>query len=274
MPEPIRPVQDEVDEQLVAIMSEADAMGGARRLYFHFSGHGASSPEQSGDDVALLLAKWSKNLARLALSTDGYRSALSGLGVFDELVISLDCCRTTATRVVGLSPLLTLERRSQAAATRTFVAYATEAGRSAFEDEERELWQGVFTRALLGILRRATSGISAAELKRELEYVMSAKGQRAHVVNGLREESRFGSRGAAPKAKPNPKVVIVFERAKGRVRLRNGSRVVIAERDAGPEPWELELAAGLYKLEHDGGGKVTFEQGEECDGEEVLRVVF
>ena len=55
-PDPAAPLQDEVDDQLLELVTAADAIGGGRRLYFHFSGHGAGSPDESGDDVALLLA--------------------------------------------------------------------------------------------------------------------------------------------------------------------------------------------------------------------------
>ena len=262
-PDPIAPLQDEVDEQLLALVTAADALGGGRRLYFHFSGHGAGSPEKSGEDVALLLAKWSQNLARLALSADEYRGTLSGMGLFEEIVISLDCCRTTAAHAIGLPPTITLQPQTRPCATRTFIAYATEARRSAFEAPDQNLWHGVFTQCLLAILRRSPNGISAADLKNALEYEISSSGQQAHVVNGLRDDSIFGRRGAPPK------LVITFDRARGHVRLRNGSRAVIAERDVGSEPWELELEAGLYKLEDTAGGALPFDHGGE-----VTRVVF
>ena len=196
---PVSPLQDEVDERLLEIITAADAIGGGRRLYFHFSGHGASSPDESGEDVALLLAKWSRSLARLALSTDEYRGALGGMGLFEEIMISLDCCRITAERAVGLPPTITHRPQTQRCATRTFIAYATEPGRSAFEVPDHELWQGVFTRCLLTILRRSPQGISAADLKRTLEYEVASNGQQAHIINGLREGSRFGHRGMLPK---------------------------------------------------------------------------
>jgi hypothetical protein len=262
-PNPAAPLQDEVDERLLEIVMAADALGGGRRLYFHFSGHGAGSPDESGEDVALLLAKWSRNLARLALSTDEYRGALGGMGLFEEIVISLDCCRTTVERAIGLPPTLTL-RPAQRFATRTFIAYATEAGRSAFELPDHELWQGVFTRCLLSILRRSPHGISAADLKRALEYEVASSGQQAHVVNGLLDGSMFGRRGVLPR------LVITFAHARGRVRLRNGNRTVVAERDASSELWELAIEAGLYKLEDSTGRTTAFDHG----GEAETRVPF
>jgi hypothetical protein len=263
-PNPAAPLQDEIDEQLLDLVTAADALGDGRRLYFHFSGHGASSPDESGEDVALLLAKWSESLARLALSTEEYRSALGGMGLFEEIVVSLDCCRTTAVRAVGLPPMITRLPQSPRCATRTFIAYATEAGRSAFEVPDQDLWQGAFTRCLLAILRRSPQGISAADLKRMLEYEVTSRGQRAHVINGLREGSMFGIRGQPPK------LVIEFSVAREHVRLRNGSRTVIAEHAVTAMPWELSLEAGLYKLEDTAGHALAFDHG----GEAVTHVVF
>jgi hypothetical protein len=257
-PDPAAPLQDEVDENLVEIVRAADAIGGGRRLYFHFSGHGASSPDESCEDVALLLARWSRSLARLALSTDEYRGALGGMGLFDEIVVTLDCCRTATVRAVGLPPLITIEPVSKRCPTRTFIAYATEAGRSAFETYDHGAWQGVFTHTLLTILRRSPSGVTAVELKRALEHEVAERGQHAHVINGLRDDSTFGYRGISPR------LVVVFDRARGRVRLRNSARALLAERDAGPEPWELDLPAGLYKLEDEGARSILIDHGSEA----------
>jgi hypothetical protein len=257
-PNPISPLQDEVDEKLVELIAAADGIGGGRRLYFHFSGHGAGSPNDEPDDVALLLAKWSRNLARLALSTDKYRGALDGMGLFEEIVISLDCCRTTAECAIGMPPTITLRPQSQRCATRCFIAYATERGRSALECPDNGLWQGVFTSCLLAILRHSPNGISAEALKLALECEVTAYGQQAHVVNGLKPGSMFGRRGVVPK------LVVSFVHACGVVRLRNSHRVVIAEQTAGEEAWELPLEPGLYKLEDSGGLATTFDHGSEA----------
>ena len=253
--EPVAPLQDEVDEQLLEIVTTAERLGGARRLYFHFSGHGASSSDESTEDVALLLAKWSRSLARLALSSNQYRGALGGMGLFEEIVVFLDCCRTTAEHTIGMPPTITFRPQSQRCATRTFIAYATEPGRSAFEVPDAALWQGVFTRKLLAILRRSSRGITAANLKRALEYEIASTGQRAHVINGLLDDSTFGRRGVWPT------LIIRFMKARGRVRLHDGNRAVIAEREVGDQPWKLQLPAGLYKLEDEAGTKRTFEHG-------------
>jgi hypothetical protein len=262
-PDPLAPLQDEIDEQLMDLVASADAIGGGRRLYFHFSGHGAMSPNESGEDVALLLAKWSRVMVRLALSTDEYRDALGVLGLFDEVAIFLDCCRATADYVVGLPPTFRFAPRTVRCATRTFIAYATEAGHSAFEVRNDHVSQGVFTRSLLAILRRASHGIDAAALKREIELEVATRGQQAHIVNGLRDGSIFGTRGVLPRLE------VRFATAAGRARLLNGHNVVIAERDVGSEPWLLSLEAGLYKLEHSAGPATLIDHGRE----DVTRVV-
>jgi hypothetical protein len=259
---PVAPLQEQVDAELFALVKDADAVGGGRRLYFHFSGHGAGSSGESSEDVALLLATWSWKLAWLALSTDKYRGALGGMGLFEEIVISLDCCRVTAKPAVGLSPTLTHEPQAERCSTRIFVAYATEAGRPAFEDQEQGLWQGVFTRRLLTILRRSPNGISAAALKCALECELAEKRQQAHVLNGLLAGSKFGRKGTLPR------LVITFEQARGRVLLTNGFREVMAEHDVSAGPWDLRLEAGLYKLEDRDGRSTTFEH----DGEAVTCV--
>jgi hypothetical protein len=124
--------------------------------------------------------------------------------------------------------------------------------------------QGVFTRCLLGILQRAPHGITAAQLKRSLEYAVAENGQRAHVINGLRDGSMFGHRGVLPR------LVVTFDKAVGNVRLRNGARQVIDQHPVCPGPWELSLEAGLYQLEDDTKQTIRFDLG----GETVSHVSF
>jgi hypothetical protein len=257
-PEPPTPIHSQIDAAFGELIAAADILGGGRRLYFYFSGHGATCVGGPTDDVALLLATWSRSFARLALSSRAYKGELATLGLFEEVVILLDCCRGTAERVVGLPPTMTPSLASTPFPTREFVAYATEAGRSAFEVPNGQLWQGVFTRHLMSILRRSAHGIEACELKDTLEREIAAAGQHAHVVNELREGSTFGLRGALPQLE------ISFAQATGWVLLLDGELDVIAEHEVGSGPWQLSLPAGLYKLEGDGRAPVVFQHGLEA----------
>ncbi|HET7499390.1 MAG TPA: caspase family protein [Kofleriaceae bacterium] len=249
-PDPATPIHTQIDERLGELIEAADGLGGGRRLYFYFSGHGATCPGGEVDDIALLLTNWSRSLARLAPSARAYRGELATIGRFEELVIFLDCCRGPAERAVGLPPTMTLPLASAPCATRQFVAHATEALRPAFESHGDHGWQGVFTRHLLAILRGADRGISARDLEGALERDLASAGHRAHVVNELLESSRFGRRGTPPQLE------IRFHAAAGRVRLRDGELRLVGELDAGPTPWCLSLQPGLYKLE--GGGRAPF----------------
>lgn len=262
-PSPVSPLQDQVDDAILELMTAADRLGGGYRLYFYFSGHGAMNPNESGDDVALLLAKWSRSLARLALSADQYRTGLSRAGLFQELAIFLDCCRTTTAGAVGLPPTITFERTGERYPTRSFVAYATEVGRRAFERQEVGQWQGVFTQCLLEILRRSPNGVGAGALKEALEREVQevSRIQRAHVVNGLLDEARFGRRQTLPRLQ-------IAHRGK-KVKLFDGHGAMIAEQDAASEIWQLSLVPGLYKVQDDTGRSVLIDHDKEVTSVEV-----
>jgi uncharacterized caspase-like protein len=249
VPEPPRPLQDHVDEQLLELAQAADALGGGRRLYVYFSGHGATCTDGAADDVALLLAKWSPNLARLALSSDRYSGALGGLGLFEEVAMFLDCCRSSAVGAVGLPPTFTYQPTRRGAPARAFIAYATEAGRPAFERPDEGVWHGAFTRRLLWILRRSPHGIEAAALKETLERELREEPvQRAHVVNGLPAGSTFGRRGVLPTLEVKP------DDEWDSIELFDGMGQLAGSHDPSKGTWTLPLAAGLYKLTYSARG--------------------
>jgi hypothetical protein len=266
--EPIAPLQKEVDRALREIEIAARAANGGRRLYFHFSGHGAGSPES--EDVALMLAKWSRSRLEFALSRDDYDQGLRRAGLFDELVFSLDCCRTTAERAIGSAPTFALEAHRKPPGTLAFIAYATEDGRPAFEARGH----GAFTECWLASLRSSPHGITVGDLQIELHHALTLRGQRPHIINGLLPDSKFGGKGASPN------LVIVFDQARGKVRLLDGWFDEVAEcdrsraSDAAPSPdprtWELAIRPGLYKLVDDAGHTAVFDHGREA----VTRVVF
>ncbi|HEY0985824.1 MAG TPA: caspase family protein [Kofleriaceae bacterium] len=261
---PVAPLQDQVDDAIVELLTAADRLGGGRRLYFYFSGHGATSPYVSGDDVALLLAKWSRNLARLALSVDQYRGGLTRVGLFHELAIFLDCCRSSTSGAVGLPPTITFDRAGERFPTRCFVAFATEDGRSAFEHAENGQWYGVFTRCLLSILQRSPEGLDADALKDALEREVQqiSHTQRAHVVNGLSPGTTFGNlRRTLPQVR-------VCHRGK-QVKLFDGRGILIAEQGASSDVWELALSPGLYKLQDDAGRSVLIDHDKEVTSVEI-----
>jgi hypothetical protein len=252
-PETMTPSQTEIDETLVTLLRAADARGGGRRLYFYFSGHGATSRGGSSNDIALLLTRWSTNLSRLALSAQHYASMLCGIGLFDELVMFIDCCRDMSIPIVGMDPTFTVTWDSPRRNTRRFLAYAAEAGQAAFESRQSDAWHGLFTRSLLSILERS-NGVTADRLTSllalELEREAQLRGvfQRAYVETSFRPESRFGVGRTAV-------LELRFVKRQGHVTLLDGSGRPVAEHVANETPWRLLLPRGLYRLE--GGGQAT-----------------
>jgi hypothetical protein len=257
------PVQDEIDRMLVEVLEAARASKRARRLYFYFSGHGAAN-QSSSDDVALLLTRWSSSLERLALSTEQYSHTLRGAGLFEEVAIFVDCCRSFSASAIGLPP--TIRRTWEApCSTRRFIAFASEAGQPAYSAPATAKWEGIFTRCLLSILRREPRGVPASALKDYLETEVEIEAmrfdirQRAHADNGFLAGSSFGRAGQPPV------LTLVFVKRRGAVVLSGGNPLrIIATHVASREPWRLQLAVGLYMLEggnqdpvyfrHDGTG--------------------
>jgi hypothetical protein len=241
-PDRVCPVKDQIDNALEDLIRAAKRNHGGRRLYFHFSGHGAG--RELIDDVALLLAEWPLTGGGRALSADKYKQRLIGLHVFEEIVVLLDCCRRTARSAPGLGPKLQLEP-GPGCSTMHFVAYATENDGFAYEDDRDGTWQGELTRCLLDILY-AHGGISAPILKQTLVGRLKEKGRRAQVIDDLSPDSTFGPRG------PLPILEIIFQKAVGNVTLvarDHGPPVSKGTWPVTPTPLRLSLPNGFYRLE-------------------------
>jgi hypothetical protein len=67
------------------------------RFYFYFAGHGVANPDDDSENY-LCLANWTKFYSNRALSMADGVSFLSFLGLFQEIVFMIDCCRTTYLR--------------------------------------------------------------------------------------------------------------------------------------------------------------------------------
>lgn len=254
--DPPKPVQEQVDEALFDLMQKANAKEVVgRRLYFHFSGHGAGIP-QGRNDVALLLATWSDNFARLALSKNKYSGKLAAWQVFKEVVILLDCCRTNTVNAAGVKPTITYKPTPRFP-TKLFIAYATDPGGAAKEFYDGKQHRGKFTNSLLKILRRAP-GITARSLGAQLVEDLERCGQKALVHDEL-QTSRFGRPGRLPMLR------ITFARARGKVWLRDNTRSVIDTWHVDRGPWEMPREASYYRIEDETGAFELFEHDGRLD---------
>lgn len=257
-PPPARPIQQEIDEELQAIFDEARQKGG-RRLYFYFSGHGfASKPS----DVALCLASWSKTFRNLAISSLQYRDAIAEHGIFSEIVVLLDCCRTREVAAVGFPPTNPRPAAAQQAGqARFFIAHATELFQQSMEasvpggNGEPPLVRGHFTRALLAALwggaAEKTGGVTPSALKsyveRETPLIAGEAGhsQKPVVSNELDDTVRLGS--AVPKL--DVEIRLKPEHV-GDIRLEGPTLNVVHVGPASSSPWELTLEGGRHTLMH------------------------
>jgi hypothetical protein len=246
------PGQFEIDRKLLHVLNKAEESQRARRFYFYFSGHGATNPARTDDDVALLLTQWSRSLAKLALSTQRYSSKLHGAGLFEEVAIFIDCCRNPSLSAFPVGPLITKEWQKPARSTHRFLAFASEAGQPAFEIRKPDGWHGIFTQCLLQILD-TTPGISAVALGnwlvREVPMAANRLGlrQRPYVESSLGKPICFG-----PRREP-PILKLRFVKRRGPVRLLDGDLNLVDEHEAGDEPWQLPRPLGLHRIE--GGGQ-------------------
>ncbi len=258
-PEPLQPDRRVIDEALEAIWNDAK-VGGGRRMYFYFSGHGQA---KSPSDVALCLCHWSSTFRYAALSSHGYRDFLMSCTPFTEIVILLDCCRVRSIDATGSSTELSCPIAVEdAGAKRVFVAHAAEFQSAAYEaavdpnaGEEGPVARGHFTQALLAGLRggaaRPAGGVTARDLKRYLENEVPriAKAhehsQVARVDHDFPEDAQpiFGA------AVPAANFQIDFSPVRhGAIRLEDGVLRVVREGDASTGPWDVQLSSGLHRI--------------------------
>lgn len=264
-PDPIRPIQDDIDEKLQEIIQQVKAPPAPpRRIYVYFSGHGLGA---SRLDAALCLARWSELWRNAALDATDYLALALGLGVFQEVVFFMDCCRVRKVSAKGLASQIGLPRDSDlSGANRLFLGFATEHWNPAYEATVSlpeapaagaSPVRGHFSRALLDALNGAAAaaqgGVPASRLKEYLEAETPRIAQQAghqqkpEIINGLpsNPEPIFGT--ALP-AKP-PNVHVRFKPATtGVIVLEDGDLKIVKQAAAADGPWSLALPPGLYLL--------------------------
>jgi len=127
-----------------------------RRLYVYAAGHGAALPfaaDPERNDAAFLVANATKYNATHVMTKVRALYFLNA-GIFDEIVVFMDCCRNTLSLIpnypsyVNATAFDTLETER-----RTFFAFATKWGLTAREKPFDGVTRGVFTTALLAGLR-------------------------------------------------------------------------------------------------------------------------
>lgn len=268
----------DVDRRLDEILDASAA--GARRIYFYFAGHGQARRDT---ELALLLPHWSKRWRQAALAGISYRQYLAECTAFAEVVAFFDCCRVWTVDVTGHGSELDCPiARDGAGSNHTYIGYAAEFQRQAFEGAEAggasdpglaaegATVRGYFTRALMegltGGAAQAPGGVPGDQLKGYLETHVPRLARQAQLEQKPRIVSDFPTAappvfGAAlpPAAQPRPAVRahrhlrasrtyrlrIATGDPLSRVQVFDGDDVLIAEAD---QAVDLRVRAGLYRL--------------------------
>ena len=183
-PQPLRPLQDEIDDAFLQIQQAIQNNGGrAKRLYFYFAGHGLGALDNI-DDTALCLANWSENRRKSALSSEAYKDVIRQYGYFEEIIFLADCCRNSKINVNGMEPTFApLASHQFSGSTRLFVGYATTYQDESYEVEmEDSEMRGVFTKVLIDGLNGDAANdngvVSADKLRDYLKKYTPIEAQR------------------------------------------------------------------------------------------------
>jgi len=119
-----------------------------RRLYIYMAGHGCSQSGQM-DEVALLAADAGSAVSPNVAATRWAKWFRTN-AVFDEIVLIMDCCRTTNPFFTMSVPPVGPTGSGRRNKVKTFYAFATCDGAAAREAERPDgTWAGIFTDALI-----------------------------------------------------------------------------------------------------------------------------
>ncbi len=263
-PNPMRPLQDDIDEKLATIY-EMGSTSGYRRLYFYFAGHGLGVDWKEN---ALCLPQWSKVRLNYALSSYEYLNLVIKSGFFKEAFFFLDCCRNRRPGARPLHPTLGIEQSAEEGFCNSFVAYAAEFNNAAYEaehwNENKTLIRGYFTRALLEGLRGAASNqegvVTTASIKGFLKTKVEEIAQSHNQFQSVRYEDRFANESVIIGKPPNTQQIslqITFQE-QGNIVLENQQLDVIKQSHSSTGPWTFELDKGIYCLRNTNTNKEAY----------------
>lgn len=223
-----------------------------RRLYIYMAGHGFSGAGQM-TEAALFAANATPAVA-LNVAATRYAEWFRYNAVFDEIVLVMDCCRTTSLVSEITAPTLPNTKGSPVRGkVRYFYAYAVSDGEAAREQPTNGTVRGIFTTALLEAMRNAQGDPTGKVRGQDIaDYVHSTIGEIQAPDFDVKKRSD---------------VVLLQSRAAGLfdtpLRLTSydgGEKVIVSDGFGQPidtiEPegaeFQVKLRPGLYKVRVDG----------------------
>ncbi|MBC8052155.1 MAG: caspase family protein [Sphingobacteriaceae bacterium] len=182
--DPLNPIKDIVDTAInnIVIKVAENAMD-ADRLYFYFAGHGLGV-DFDLENTGLCMANWSDYFGDAAsLSSQAYKRKFLSEGLFKEVVIWMDCCRTVKVSLNPAGPPR-IFLRGPNNQPKWYMAYGTQYQKQAFEAALMpEEMRGIFTKVLLdglnGAAKHDEGGITSANLSDYLELNVPLEAQNA-----------------------------------------------------------------------------------------------
>ncbi len=263
----VHPVEDEVNGLFRPLVSAGLTQGRVgRRLTIYMAGHGFSDPGDM-DSAALYAANAEMAFAPHVAGT-AYADWFRRNGVFDEVVLIMDCCRTVIPmHSIRPPPLPNSSRPGAAGRVRSFYAYGTSWGAAARERPMNGAVRGIFTTALIEALRgapaNARGAVTGQVVKDYLHNVIDRVAGDVEIAPpDVRVDSNrdivFAERDQAPEF--TVRVVLAPHAGDEEVVISNGDGVEIERRPAQQPTLSWQLAPGLYKaVVSDSGRRALFE---------------
>ncbi|MDJ0643196.1 MAG: caspase family protein [Erythrobacter sp.] len=238
-------------EDFVALGLENPPYG--QRLYFYVAGHGFGDPLDMTQ--AALFAANAKTPYSPHLAVTAYANWFKRNGIFNEILLLADCCRSVDPMTSIIPPELpNVSNPILARRVKTFYAYATNWAFDAREKEFDGVKKGVFTQSLLNALQTAepnrSGNITGTAIKKHIHNVF-----KTFAVD---------PEDAGPEIDADSNKDIVVLRGKGvvlfdftvnldpyeggeTVRIYAGPNDIVAEATMASSTVTFQLASGYYK---------------------------
>lgn len=262
--DPLRPIQDDIDDCLFAIKKNG-ATTGFRRFYFFFAGHGLGV---NWHQNALCLPKWSNDYLNAALSSAEYLDFIVNSGYFEEVFFFLDCCRDRKIGARPLHPQLGWPKPGDDVANcSSLVVYGSRFDNPSYEamhlQEQEIVINGYLSRALVAGLRGAASNpggdITIHSLKSFLKSKVEELAKADNRTQTVQFEDRFSPETVIFRGFPNNLIQVSITFAGGgRFRLEDPDLREIRAEDNPAASWSLKLKKGIYTLTEKTSGAIQF----------------
>ncbi|APO72221.1 peptidase C14 caspase family protein (plasmid) [Rhizobium gallicum] len=268
--DPLAPDVGPIERDLADIGKRAQDMGGGRRFYLFFSGHGHSfdAIEEQLPDVALCLPLWSRELPNKSISANHLRGWVQRCMPFEEIIIFLDCCRSRElkSRAQNTAGGCAIPRQGFDD-TKIVSIFAAEHEEMAFESSGKDDVdaRGYFTTALLAGLKGGAAGQHGGVTHTALWDYLQAEVPRLAQKDGRMQIPKLGMQlpvdkivfgsavtggcVAGPAAGQQWLEIRFNDWRNGPIRLLDAGNNIVRQDLASTGPWPVTLKHELHLIE-------------------------